>query len=91
MQLFFGIGYFVIGAVQLFAVADGIGKLLHFNNFFSFFFAFMVTYIPLLGSALGVYGATTVWDWDIWQAVALFFWYIPVALLLTLIGTIFDR
>lgn len=91
MRVFFGIAYFVIGLVQLFAISDGIGHLLNWNGFFSMIAAFFITYIPLFGSALGVYGAMTVWDWSLWQAGALFFWYVPIFLALTLFGAAFNR
>lgn len=79
--MFFGIAYFVIGIVQLFAIADGIGSAAHVGRFISMVGAFLVTYIPILGSILGVYGAVTVWDWSIVQAGLLFFWYVPVFLI----------
>jgi hypothetical protein len=91
MQVFFVIAYLVMGVVQFFAIADGVGHLLGWNGFFSFVAAGFVTYIPLLGSALGVYGAVAEWGWSIWQAGALFFWYVPVAILLSLIGAVMDR
>lgn len=91
MQVFFGIAYFVVGLVQLFAISDGIGHMLNWNGFFSMAAAFFVTYIPLLGSALGVYGAMSVWDWSLWQAGTLFFWYVPVFILFALVGAMANR
>jgi hypothetical protein len=91
MQVFFGIAYFVIGLVQLFAIADGIGYGMRLGNFLSFIVAAFVTYIPLVGSAFGVYGATHAWDWSLWQALVLFFWYIPVAIVLSVVGTVVGR
>lgn len=85
MQLFLGIAYFVVGIAQLFAIMDGVGYALGVGSIISFIIALLVTYIPLLGSALGVYGAVNVWDWSIWQAGALFFWYVPFAIVLMLI------
>lgn len=91
MQIFFGIAYFVVGFVQLFAVADGIGFALGIGSFFSFIIAGILTYIPLVGSVAGLYGAVNVWDWSIWQALLLFFWYIPVVLLVGGISAIASR
>lgn len=91
VQLFFGIAYFVVGIVQLFAIADGVGFGLGVGSFISFFIAIFVTYIPLLGSILGLYGAVNVWDWSIWQALVLFFWYIPVGILFAGFGAIAGR
>ena len=91
MQVFFGIAYFVIGLVQLFAIVDGIGYALSVGKVISFIVALLITYIPLLGSIVGVYGAVNVWDWSIWQAGVLFFWYVPVFIIMMAAGYIFDR
>jgi len=85
MKVFFQIAYFVIGLVQLIAVWDGAEYFLGTDSFFgkmiAFFFALFVSYIPLLGSGLGVYGAVNVWDWSLTKSVVLFFWYVPFFLL----------
>lgn len=82
MKVFFQIAYFVIGLVQLLAVWDGAEYFLGAESFigrmFAFFFALFVTYIPLLGSGIGVYGAVNVWDWSLAKSLILFFWYVPV-------------
>ena len=91
MQVFLGIAYFVIGIVQLFAIVDGINHALGWGSFISFILGFMVTYIPVLGSVLGVYGAVSAWHWELLQAAALFFWYIPVVAVVALLGAVFDR
>lgn len=82
MRAFFGIAYFVVGIVQFFAVWDGaeyfFGTSSSIGTFFSFWAAIFVTYIPLVGSGLGVYGAVQVWDWTLLKSLILFFWYVPV-------------
>lgn len=91
MQVFLGIAYFVMGIVQLFAIMDGVGHAMNVGWIISFLVAAVVTYIPLLGSGLGVYGAVAVWDWSIWQAAALFFWYIPVLAVAFLFDAVTNR
>ncbi|WP_173933503.1 hypothetical protein [Chelativorans sp. Marseille-P2723] len=91
MQVFLIIAYIVVGLVQLFAIMDGVAYGLNIASFFSFFIALFVTYVPLLGSLLGVYGAVNAWDWGLWQALVLFFWYVPVALALASASAVFDR
>lgn len=91
MQVFFVIAYFVMGFAQLFAIADGITGLTSIGGFFAFIIAAFLTYIPLLGAGLGVFGAVTEWGWSIWQAGLLFFWYVPVFVVLFLWGAVFDR
>ncbi|WP_141245908.1 hypothetical protein [Mesorhizobium sp. WSM3862] len=83
VQVFFVIAYFVIGFIQLFAVADGVGHAFSFGGFASFVIAGFLTYIPIVGAGFGVYGAVTVWGWPIWQGVVLFFWYVIAAMALS--------
>jgi hypothetical protein len=45
MQVFFAIGYFVMGFVQFFAVIDGIQYALNLGRFVSVVLAFFITYI----------------------------------------------
>lgn len=93
MWVFFptAIAYLVIGFVQLFAIMEGIEYATGISGFFAFIIASFTTYIPLLGASLGVYGAVKAWDWTLLQAGALFFWYIPIAILFAISSTIFDR
>lgn len=91
MQLFFGIAYLLVGLFQLFAIMDGVGHFLNVGGFLSFIIALLLTYIPIVGSIAGVYGATEVWDWTIWQSALLFFWYVPVFIILYFAGLIADR
>ena len=79
MGTFFRIAYFVVGLVQLFAVWAGAEVFA--GKFLGFFLALLLTYIPLLGSALGVYGAVNAWDWPLLKACILFFWYVPLFLI----------
>ncbi|MEQ8828581.1 MAG: hypothetical protein RLW87_02135 [Alphaproteobacteria bacterium] len=87
MQVFLYIAYFVMGIVQLFAIMDGVDYATGIDGFFCFLIAAFTTYIPFLGAGLGVYGAVNVWDWSWIQAGLLFFWFVPVYILIA----IFDR
>lgn len=73
MQVIGVIFYFGLGIVQLAAVIAGLESWWGLNGFFSFIVAFIVTYIPLLGSIVGVAGAMKAWHWEWWQAGGLFF------------------
>ena len=90
MQVIFIIGYIVIGFIQLFAIVEFFEEYLDWG-FVDVILAFFVTYIPILGSILGVLGAMDGGGWNIWQAGILFFWYLPVFLLLSLIGAVSNR
>lgn len=92
MKAFGQIAYFLVGLVQFFAVWAGITYFLGIDSFIGNAFAFVltlfVTYIPILGSAIGVYGATHVWDWSLMKSLVLFFWYVPLFLIFVIIPVI---
>jgi hypothetical protein len=90
MQVFFGIAYIAIGFAQLFAIIKFFEQTLDWG-FFDVILALFVTYIPILGSVLGVLGAMDGWHWSIWQASALFFWYVPVYMGAFLLDKFLDR
>ena len=75
------IGYFIVGFLQLFAIQTYFSNVLDWSGIIAFFAALFVTYIPILGSILGVLGAHDSWGWDWLYAVLLFFWYVPFALI----------
>lgn len=95
MKAFFQIAYFAIGLVQLFAVWDGVEYAMNASSFIAkmiaFFITLFVTYIPLIGSGIGVYGAVHVWDWSLTKSLILFFWYVPVYILFFAYTLISDR
>lgn len=91
MGVFFGIAYFLVGLLQIFAIADGAQYAFGLGNVLSFILAMVLTYIPLVGAAFGVYGAHTAWDWSLWLSLALFFWYVPVWLAATLADAVLSR
>ncbi len=78
MQALFSIAYFVVGIAQLFAIQDWFIESWYWGSFISFLAALFVTYIPLLGSLLGVLGAHDVWGWSWVASLLLFFWYVPL-------------
>jgi hypothetical protein len=90
MQFFFTIAYLAVGAVQFFAIIEFFERYLDWG-FFDVFPAVFVTYIPIVGSTLGVLGAMDGWGWSIWQAGLLFFWYVPVIALGLLYDAVFGR
>jgi hypothetical protein len=91
VQVFLYIAYLIIGFVQLFAIAAGIQYGTEFPMWMSYIIALFTTYIPFIGSLLGVYGALNAWDWSLIQALALFFWYVPVYAVVFLYSIAFAR
>jgi len=82
MQVFFQLGYFVLGIVTLFAVMDGIEYATGISGIVNFFIALFTAWFPILGAGLGVYGAMNVWDWSLVQSLVVFYWYVPVFLVM---------
>lgn len=86
MSAFFRIGFYIVAIVQFFAVWSGteffIGAESWIGRGFAFLVALFLTTIPLVGSGVGVYGAVNVWDWALGKSLLLFFWYVPIVLLL---------
>lgn len=79
------LGFLATAAAQVIATADGIEHLLGWNAFFSWTAAMMLGWTPVLGTALGVYGAHVAWHWSWPATLAVFLWPVAVfALLLAL-------
>lgn len=85
LSTLFGIAYFIVGTVSFFAIAQGV-DLAFGTGIFSFIIAAVLAYLPIIGAGFGVYGAVNVWDWAVFQAVLVFFWYVPVYLLFMVFG-----
>lgn len=90
MQAIGFIIYMGIGLVQLMAVMAGIHVWWGFGGFFSFIIAAIVSYIPLLGTILGIAGAMQAWHWEWWQAAGLFFGGLLLVIVLGGLGGIFE-
>mgnify|MGYP005876264091 CR=1 FL=1 len=70
---FIQVAYFILGVFQFFALWSGIEIWLGVNSFFSGILAFFLAGVPIVGTALGMYGAVAAWGWSWIQAGALFF------------------
>ena len=76
-------GYLMFGLFQIVAAASGIQHLTGMWWLVCWFGALLVGWIPLVGTAFGVYGAYGGWKWSLPVAIALFVG-IPAVLLLLL-------
>ena len=65
--------YFGMGLVQLAAIFTGIDEVLGVGWFLSAVIGLCVTYIPLIGTIGGLWGAMEGWGWSFWEAGILFF------------------
>lgn len=73
MQAIGFIVYIVVGLFQLSAIMAGLESWWGVHWIISAPIAFIVSYIPLIGSIVGMVGAMDVWRWEWWQAGLLFF------------------
>lgn len=76
--LIFWILYVVVGLVQINATYAGLKYWLGWHWLVLGPLAFIVGYIPLVGSLSGVVGAHMVWRWEVLPSLLLFFWYVPL-------------
>jgi hypothetical protein len=77
------VGYLMFGLFQIVATAIGIQHLTAMWWPVCWFGALLVGWIPVVGTAFGVYGAYGVWNWGLPVAIALFV-SIPAVMLLLL-------
>jgi hypothetical protein len=76
-------GYLMFGLFQIVATASGIQHLTGMWWLLCWFGALLIGWIPLVGTAFGVYGAYSGWKWSLPTSVALFI-CVPAVLLLLL-------
>ena len=77
-------GYLIFGFFQIAATSSGIENLTGFWWFVCWFGAILVGWVPLVGTALGIYGAHAQWGWS-WPAACALFIGLPLLLFLPLL------
>jgi hypothetical protein len=82
--------FIVMGLVQLWAVSDEIHAVTHLPGFLSMGASLFLTYVPLIGSVIGFFGAKDVWGWEWWQAALLCFGPFGLVVVFGLLGATFD-
>lgn len=73
--------FILIGLIQFFAIISGLESWLGFHWIIAGPIAFIIAYIPLIGSIVGMVGAVDVWHWSWWQAALLFFGGVGISIL----------
>ena len=76
-------GYLMFGLLQIAASACGLQHLTGLWWLFCWIASFLVGWTPVLGTALGIYGAHVQWDWSLPASFALFLG-VPALLLVLL-------
>ncbi|SRR6266436_2329027 len=67
-----GPAYALFGLMQITATASGIQHLTGLWWLVSWFIALLVGWMPLLGTAFGIYGAHAAWGWSLPSSFGLF-------------------
>jgi len=67
------IGYFALGLLQWAAVLGGLEDWLGLHWLLAVILAFPISYMPIIGTVLGIFGAHAAWGWSWMQSIALFF------------------
>ena len=64
--------WILLGIIQIYACFS-LFDFLELNFFFAIIIAFIVGWIPIVGSILAIIGAVKVWEWNIINAILLLF------------------
>lgn len=81
--LFIGVGF-----VQMFAVVDYLHATINLG-FIDWIIAGLLAWFPPIGSVMGVMGAYQIWGWGLMPSLLLFFWFIPLGILVVVFSLIF--
>lgn len=65
--------FLVFGLIQYSAISAQVQSVTHSNGWLSGALTWLLTYLPIVGSIVGFFGAKDVWGWQWWQAALLYF------------------
>lgn len=90
LQTILGVAYFFLGILQFVFITAGVQDWLGVHWFFSAFVAFILAYMPVVGTVLGILGAVSGFGWNFPLAIIFFCWpYVMFAIALVAIW-VFD-
>jgi hypothetical protein len=78
-------GYLIFGLFQIAATASGIEHLTGLWWLLCWLGAILIGWVPVVGTAVGIYGAHAHWEWSLPASLGLFVG-VPVLLFLPLLG-----
>jgi hypothetical protein len=82
--------YFGISTIQLFAIQAGIVTLWGWPEWAGYIVAFLLAYLPVVGTIIGIIGAIGAWNWSVLAAIALFAGPYILAILISGIASLFS-
>lgn len=68
----FKVFYVCYGILQFFAIWDGLLNISHHNSIIMLLISLGLAFVPGLGTCLGIWGAYTSWEWNLFHAVFIF-------------------
>jgi len=86
MQIIGYIGYIILGLFQLAAIMAGFEDWLGLHWIIAALLSLFITYIPLVGTVVGMFGAVTAWHWSWLQAGSLFFGPFVLILIIVIVS-----
>jgi hypothetical protein len=72
LQIVMTVAYIALGFTQFFAEIDGLHDVLGWPKLVCWIVSAVTAWIPLVGTAAGIWGAHAAWAWDWLPAVGLF-------------------
>ena len=72
LKIFISISYFILGLYQLFAIMDGLEIWIGLHWIIAVPLSFILAYIPIVGTVVGMCGAVYAWNWTWLQSGGLF-------------------
>ncbi len=89
------IAYAIVGIIQIFATVDGVEYLTGLGSFAAWLIASFTGWMPLIGTAFGIYGAHKAWNWTLANSLLLFVgipgFFIILIMIVIGIGTVMAR
>lgn len=89
-QIAFGLAYAVVALFQWGAEIAGLRDVLGWPSFFCWIVAALTSWIPVVGTAAGIWGAHAAWEWEWVPSFALFLGVPALGVLLVGVGTAID-
>ncbi|ABV89285.1 hypothetical protein [Shewanella pealeana] len=90
MQAILYVGYIILGIFQLAAVMGGLEDWMGLHWIIAAPLAFVIAYIPLVGTVVGMFGAVTVWHWSWLQAGGLFLGPFIAILIISMVSGVLE-
>lgn len=89
----FNIFYVGYGILQFFAIWDGLLNISHHNSIIMLLVSLGLAFTPVVGTCLGIWGASSAWGWSLFYSVSIFiipYFFVNVPLLIIALFEIYN-